>query len=178
MPHSSIDVIKPLERSFETVRKVLFQPFDLTKWLAIGFCAFLANVAWSGASFSYNGSDHEGGFQAMPDVPDVLQAIGIALLVVLVVMFIVVMIVLLWVSCRGRFMFIDCIVRNRGAIKDPWSEYRAEGDRLFVFHLILAAVLFVLALLAVGGVMLVYLASDAGWGDEPAPPGAHPFVRR
>jgi len=30
-------------------------------------------------------------------------------------------------------MFTDCIVRNRGAIVEPWHEFRTEGNRYFGF---------------------------------------------
>src|SRR5581483_2236455 len=37
---------------------------------------------------------------------------------------------------RGIFVFTDCIVRNRAAIKEPWREYRREGNSLFLFLLV------------------------------------------
>ena len=32
-------------------------------------------------------------------------------------------------------MFIDCIVKNRGAIATPWREFRTEGNSYFLFSL-------------------------------------------
>ncbi len=64
---------------------------------------------------------------------------------VLVVVAIVV--VLMWLSARGKFIFADCIVRNRGAIEEPWREFKREGNSYFLFSLLVAAIfLFVLGL--------------------------------
>ena len=46
--------------------------------------------------------------------------------------------VLMWIGSRGRFIFTDCIVRNRGAIAEPWREFRREGNSFFLFSLIVA----------------------------------------
>jgi hypothetical protein len=40
---SKIEIFKPFGESFEVMKKILFQPFDLKKWLIIGFAAWLAN---------------------------------------------------------------------------------------------------------------------------------------
>ena len=34
-------------------------------------------------------------------------------------------------------MLLDGIVKNRGAIKEPWSEYKREGNSLFLFSVLL-----------------------------------------
>ena len=53
---------------------------------------------------------------------------------------------LAWVGARGRFIFTDCIVRNRGAVVAPWTEYRREGNSLFLFSLVVALALIAIAL--------------------------------
>jgi len=40
-----IEVFAPFGEAFETTKKILFQPFDLTKWFVIGFAAWL--VGWT-----------------------------------------------------------------------------------------------------------------------------------
>src|SRR4029450_8649251 len=37
-----IEIFKPFGEAFELMKKILFQPFDLTKWLVIGFATFLS----------------------------------------------------------------------------------------------------------------------------------------
>ena len=58
-----------------------------------------------------------------------LIAVGVLVVLVFVPFF-------MWIGSRGRFIFIDCIVRNRGAIVEPWRQFARDGNRLFVFKLI------------------------------------------
>jgi len=37
---SKIEIFKPFGESFELMKKILFQPFDLKKWPVIGFAAW------------------------------------------------------------------------------------------------------------------------------------------
>ena len=37
-----------------------------------------------------------------------------------------------WLRARGGFMFIDCIVKNRGAIVEPWSDF-VQKETAFSF---------------------------------------------
>ena len=48
-----IEIFKPFGEAFELMKKILFQPFDLRKWLVIGFAAFLASLSGGFAS-SFN----------------------------------------------------------------------------------------------------------------------------
>src|SRR5436305_13928403 len=48
-----IEIFKPFAEAFELMKKILFQPFDLKKWLVIGFAAFLASLS-GGVSSSFN----------------------------------------------------------------------------------------------------------------------------
>ena len=44
-------------------------------------------------------------------------------------------------------MFIECIVKNRGAIAEPWREFRTEGNSYFLFSLMATVCLMLLAAL-------------------------------
>jgi hypothetical protein len=136
-----IEIFAPFGEAFETTKKILFQPFDLMKWLVIGFAAWLATM-FSGFSFNYRRSFGNGDWDwkaythgppfSMHDVPPwvIPLVIGGGLLGLAI------LVLLLWLNARGRFMFTDCIVRNRGAIAEPWREFHTEGNRYFVFQLI------------------------------------------
>src|SRR5439155_17304383 len=55
----------------------------------------------------------------------------------ILVCFVLLLIVLVaWLRARGRFIFVDCIVKNRGAIRDPWPEFQKEGNSYFLFSLL------------------------------------------
>ena len=50
---SKIQILKPFGEAFELMKRILFQPFDLKKWLVVGFAAWLANLGGSdGGSIS------------------------------------------------------------------------------------------------------------------------------
>jgi hypothetical protein len=50
-------------------------------------------------------------------------------------------------------MLVDCIVRNRAAIVEPWKEFRAEGNSFFLFSLLM--VLAFIVVIAVAGLGLI-----------------------
>lgn len=72
-------------------------------------------------------------------------------------------IALLWVRSRAKFIFTDCIVRNRGAIAEPWREFRKEGNSLFLFSLAVGLAI----LLFCGVVGLPLLLPAVLHGDDP-----------
>jgi hypothetical protein len=43
---SKIEIFKPFGEAFELMKKVLFQPFDLKKWLVIGFARLACKPQW------------------------------------------------------------------------------------------------------------------------------------
>lgn len=159
-----IEIFAPFGEAFELTKKILFQPFDIGKWFVIGFAAWLATFfcggGGSGVRRWFNNGDwrwqahHQGPPWSFHDVePWVIPVVLFGFLFVLALA-----LLFLWLNSRGRFMFIDCIVRNRGAIAEPWREYAADGNRFFVFQLVLA----LCSLVAVGGLALLYFVSAHG----------------
>jgi hypothetical protein len=132
----NIEIFRPFGEAFEVMKKILFQPFDLKKWLVIGFAAWLASLgAGAGGNFSCPSKRDE-----MQKVNDAINHIPHPILVggiVLLVVFVLVLIVLCaWLRARGAFMFVDCVVKNRGAVAEPWREFRTEGNSYFLFSLL------------------------------------------
>lgn len=156
-----LEIFAPFGEAFETTKKILFQPFDLTKWFVIGFAAWLATM-FNGASFNYRrgfGNKGDWNWKATTNgnislegsPPWVIPVVIAACIIVLVLV-----VLLLWLNSRGRFMFTDCIVRNRGAIAEPWREFRTEGNRYFVLQLIVT----ICSLIVFGGLALIFV---LGW---------------
>ena len=157
-----IEIFAPFEQAFETTKQILFRPFDLKKWFVIGFPAWLATYFSGGGGFNYNrGFDksdwnwkaHTSGLNfSLHDMPPWIIPVVIvgALLVIALI------VLMLWLNARGRFMFTDCIVRNRGAVAVPWREYRAEGNGFFVFQLVVTFC----SLIVFGGLALLFV---LGW---------------
>jgi hypothetical protein len=135
-----IEIFKPFGEAYELMEKILFRPFDISKWFIIGFAAFLAGNFGSGFGFSWPGRfdvSHAFRHRQAPTIPH-LEPWGVILFVIGFFVIVAVVVLLAWLSARGRFMFTDCIVRNRAAIAEPWREYREEGNSYFLFVMAVA----------------------------------------
>src|SRR5216684_7836223 len=136
-----IQVFKPFGGAFELMKKILFQPFDVKKWFMIGFAAWLASLGGGGGGFNYPYNEREDAHklnETISQIPHSVLITGICALVAVVLLLVV---LFAWLRARGRFLFIDCIVRNRGAIAEPWREFRTEGNSYFLFSLTAAVCL-------------------------------------
>jgi len=141
-----IEVFKPFGEAFELMKKILFQPFDVKKWFVIGFTAWLANLG-GGGGFNYQFNRREDVQklnQALSQIPHSIIIFGICILGAVVLVLVV---LFAWLRARGGFMFIDGIVKNRGAIAGPWREFQKEGNSYFLFSLLVGLVFFVFAAL-------------------------------
>jgi hypothetical protein len=122
------------------MKRILFQPFDFAKWCGIGFAAFLAGHFGGGGfsppiplgNFSQQRSFSNQGISYDPEYLPWL----IGLIIALGLLFFAFIIFVIWIRSRGIFILTDCIVRNRAAIKEPWQEYRKEGNSFFKFSLV------------------------------------------
>ena len=134
------------------MKRILFRPFDLKKWLVLGFAAFIGGN-WGGFGVGNFNPDAFKNARADNVRPHFHMADlgpwGMVALVVAIVLVVVLALVLTWVICRGRFVFADCVVKNRAAIVDPWHEFRHEGNSFFLFTLAVGFVsVLIIALLA------------------------------
>jgi hypothetical protein len=156
-PPPRIEIFAPFGEAYELMLKILFRPFDLVKWLVIGFAAWLATFfgglglgygrGWRAQDWNWR-SQYQGPAISLHDAPPwVLPLIIIGVLVGLLFVAL-----FLWLNSRGRFIFIDCIVRNRAAIVEPWKEFRREGDRYFIFQLLVS----ICSLILFGGLALAF----------------------
>jgi hypothetical protein len=166
-PPSCTDPVTP---AYERMKDILFRPFNLGRWFAIGFCAWLAAFGAGGGGISVPTPSGSMGqfFSGMRDMssdfgqgPSLGQMItpmvaGIVLLVLLIA--IPIGLAMHWLRCRGRFMFLDNVVHNRDWVKQPWGEFREQAHSLFwwllafgiltlLFALLLAALVFVTSVL-------------------------------
>jgi hypothetical protein len=154
------EIFKPFGEAFELMKKILFQPFDLTKWLVIGFAAFLSgHFAGVGINLPSPFGDFQPqrADQMMPSHLEQWKPWLQVAIVIFALLFLAFIIVMTWLKARGNFVFTDCIVRNRAAIVEPWREYRKEGNSYFLF---LLAIMFG-ALVLVGIVVVAWI--SLGW---------------
>jgi hypothetical protein len=153
-----IEIFAPFGEAFELTKKILFQPFDPMKWFVIGFAAWLATF-FSGGGFNFQKNYKTGDWNWNYGSPFSLHHIPPWLIPVVIVGAIIVLALIalfLWLNARGRFMFTDCIVHNRGAITLPWREYRVEGNRYFILQLVIA----LCSMVAFGAIALVFVVGN------------------
>jgi hypothetical protein len=167
-------------QSWSRMVRMLFRPFRLEFWLTLGFAAFLSELlsrpTGGGSSWQMHGPG--------PRMPEVLRHVAAfllhpvwgALLLAAVICGVIVGIVLMWLSSRGKFIFLDDVVRERAAIVEPWKRYARLGNSLFAFRLafniVFAAIVIgislplipaILEAIAAGGSWRVFLAIFAVW---------------
>lgn len=144
-----VSVIDPIGPSITWVKQVLFRPFDLERWFVIGFCAWLATLGSKGGGGG--GGNSSGGRlqeaqQHLPQAETWIMAnlwwliptgLGLFLLGLIVYL------VLLWLRCRGRFMFLHCVRHCVAEVRRPWTLYRHLAHSLLLFRLVLGLLNFV-----------------------------------
>ena len=140
----------------------LFRPFDLKKWFVVGFTAWLAGLGSRGGGSGTNigspgnADDLAGG---AGDLWQQIVANGLLLALVTLgcAVLLVVIVAVLWVSSRGKFMFLDNVVFNRALVVDPWNRFRKQGNSLFFFR-----IAFGLSCLVVLGGLVLAIAGTVG----------------
>jgi hypothetical protein len=157
-PHE-ISVTEAVEPAYERVKLMLFKPFNFTKWIVIGFCAWLAGLGESGGGGSgFNGGNFSGGndnhgaedlrhffHQASDYVTANLDWI-VPLAIFVFVLALGIWLVLLWLNSRGKFMFLHCVALDVAEVDVPWHRYAGPANSLFRFRVVLGLVGMVLFL--------------------------------
>jgi hypothetical protein len=166
-----INVTEPMTAAYERMKLMLFCPFDLGKWFAIGFCAWLAGLGESGGyhgSFN-NFNSTNNGASAWQDLRHAydrgheyvlanlawlvpLVALGVLIVLALGILF-------LWLSSRGKFMLIHCVALNKAEVVIPWDQYASAANRLFGFRLLfsLAGLVLILPLVVLMVVLILQI---------------------
>ena len=153
---SRIEIFKPFGEAFELMKKILFQPFELKKWLVIGFAAWLANLGAGGGgigNFNYPDNRREGAEkfnEAIGQIPQPVLITGICVLICVVLLLIV---LFAWLRARGRFILVDCIVRNRAAIASRGRNFVQKETAFFCSQLVVALV--VVPVIVIAGLVLI-----------------------
>jgi hypothetical protein len=173
--HREISVTEPVSPALERVKTMLFKPFDLGKWFTIGFCAWLAFLGEgggggggfnSGFNNSFNNHSNAGNtgstgdslrhgyHQARDYVLNNLDWI-VPVAAAAVILLLALGLLILWLSSRGRFMFLYCVALDKAEVAEPWSKFEREANSLFWFRLVLALIGMVMMLPLLGGIALM-----------------------
>ncbi len=155
----TISITAPLEEAWKKTRALLFEPFEMSRWFLIGFSAWLASIQGSFPSFRVPAPHDDSGHPSLPQIPPDWIPIVIVAAVVVVILVIGILLVLSWLSARGQFMFLDCLIKQRGAVKEPWRLSRENGWSLFVFQV------FVMLAILLAVVMTIGIGLALAWSD-------------
>lgn len=184
---SHVSVVEPLTPAIERVKTILFRPFDLGKWFVIGFCAWLAELGKpKGGGNGGGGGGGDGGpqfsFRGRPDLEEIVEQAKdgietvrifieenmhwiLPVAIVGAVVVIILWLLIMWLSSRGRFMFLHCVVENKGEVAIPWNKFSRHANSLFVFRIVVGLINLVAVIVAVfAGILLFAGAAMSGSG--------------
>ncbi|MCX6996013.1 MAG: hypothetical protein NTV49_02760 [Kiritimatiellaeota bacterium] len=167
MTEQAIDYVEPFIAAFRRMQALLFRPFDLIRWLTIGFTAWLATLGEGGGSFNFNFPSPSSSRRKLPSAGLstfwheyfwIILGVGAVVLVLALALGLA----LLWLSARGKFMFLDNAVTGRAEVAAPWRQYRRQGHSLFLWLVVYGLVVLAVVLLIAGvGVALAWPAIRA-----------------
>ena len=139
----AISVVDPINSAINRTGRTLFKPFDIGKWLVLGFCAFLAYLGEGGGGggnfFNFPGGQGGGGSKTQQTVDWIMANLLLVVTVVIIGLLIIMAMVAVvsWLRSRGKFMFLDGVVHNRGAVVEPWKAFRRLANSLSIFTFVL-----------------------------------------
>jgi hypothetical protein len=153
----TIQYLAPLQDAIQRTRGLLFGPFDLARWLALGLTAWLIHLGQAGGSAAGSDPDIQtqvrtgdlsgaldslssGLVQAIPTGAAALLLLTVGVGIVLV------MIALLWVGSRMRFVWLENLTAGDHAITPHWRRFGGLGDQFFVWKLVFYALILALVL--------------------------------
>ena len=161
----SLSVIAPLGVAVGRTRRILFEPFQLRKWLRLGLCAFLmgsAPLTPIASGLNLNNQSDSGETTIRPEaiLAWIQEHLSLILTVAAVVLVVgsVLTLLLTWLSSRARFMLLDGVIHNRADLAAPWRRYRREGNALFRFRVVVGVIGLALLALIVAVPLVVSLA--------------------
>jgi len=161
----AISFTRPLSRAWKRTGDLLWRPFDARIWFVLGFSSFLAGIAPGGPGSGLGGGgDSAPGGSRLEHLDSTWERIAasgllLGLVVVGATVVLLLLMALLWLSSRGKFIFLDNVLHSRAAIVEPWHRFRTLGNSLFLFR---AA--FALATLLLVGIVFGIVALTVGVG--------------
>jgi len=168
-----VKYIDPLKISFERMKERLFKPVIAENWFVIGFAAWLANIFDNTVSIRigkrYNIEDFSMGnvssFKELIEQIITFLASRIYLVYIIgfaIIIIIGLIIIMLWLSSRGKFIFLYDVIENRAEIKKPWEVYRFLGNSLFLWRLVFGVISFIIGIFCLIPFMYIVFKSYSG----------------
>ncbi len=190
-------IIGSISPAWQRMTSMLFRPFSLGKWFALGFVFFLQSLIEGGGGnrlnndFGGGGSGSSGGGAGGGHPPSFVETLQLArkfvvehsgsltiLIVTGAVVGLVALVAFSWLGTRGQMMAIRNVSRGEASVGEAWRETGDAGFALFKLRLVLSAIGLVVTLpLIVLAISRTYALIDDGVTDaEPLLVGLLPFV--
>ncbi len=156
MDGPKIQYALPTSNAWERMRTILFRPFDIAKWFLLGFSVWLASLAEGGASFNSNinvdpegasGRDFREFFEEGGEYISANLAWLLPLTLIVLAIIIALFLLTLWLSSRGKMMFIDNLVYNRALVSYPWKQFKEPANSLFKWRIGFSIISFIVVIL-------------------------------
>jgi len=155
--------------AFQLMKRVLFKPFNATRWFGMGFCAWLCSLGTGGGGggggFNFNVKTGKNSFQGIhPEVTSLFNkivsdpSVRLIVIAIVAVVFLIIIafgILFCWLRSRGDFMFLQRAYYPDETIGACWKRAAHPSWSLFYLRLVYMAVGWVVVL-AIAIPMLVY----------------------
>jgi hypothetical protein len=155
-PISAVNAISP---SLEWTRNLLFRPFRLSVWIRFAVLGFLTGEMSSGGGFNFSlppmpkthGSESQHLLPSMGHLPPYVLPVIIVLAAALVVL----VLVFMYLGSVFRFVLLEAVITGRVRLREGFARWQDRGQRLFVWQLIYAVVLWTAVAVVIGTPLLV-----------------------
>lgn len=161
----NISVTAPFKPAWKHMVRILFKPFDIKKWFALGFCAFLSQCGEGGGGNGGNfgnqnnlsGSEFREGVNNVEIWINNNWGLFLGIAIGSVMCILIINLLVLWISSRGKFMLLDGIVKNRAAVIEPWNEFKTQANSLCIFRFMLSIIGMLCVALTIGLLSLIHI---------------------
>jgi hypothetical protein len=169
--------------AWETMKRILFRPFNLGTWFSFGFIFFLQSCMeggggnyrlpnGTGGGSSSHGHEGDTGNNLAGIAHDVVSSFpfghplsgsgldsGMIMMIAAIAFVVAIPVVILmyWLGTRGQMMAIRAVANGQATVGEQWNATREAGGMLFKFHLAMLGIGLVLFVPLMGGGALLAL---------------------
>jgi hypothetical protein len=146
-----------IEGAMTKTKQMLFEPFDLTKWVKLAIILFFIGGSGGGGS-NFTSNPSSGNFGDFGDPHSVDQYMTYIVLAVLA--FLLVIVLFSYISNVMQFVFVESVVRNHVTIRAYIRNNLGNGLRLFILNWTLGIVFLIAIILSLLPALSVILKGE------------------
>ena len=168
-----------IEDAWAHTRRILFPPFDAAKWFVIGFGAWLSSLGEQGGTLNFNlpfnqfaDTPPHAAFAQIRSFIDEHMTLVLTIGSVILMLLLLFSILIIWLNSRGKFVLVDNVTQNRGAISGPWHTYAMQGNSLFLWRIGFSAIAIIISLLFIAAAIFLFLPCYYARAFLPLPGGS------